>query len=142
MPHLHSLALLAFFLPCTLWAQDDFRPGLWCIDMATFNLPRAEDDAPVSSATDTLCLTPEQAQSPQGVVQALWGELTCDDIEIDYRDGGAKVSVACGGGESAMRAVDTLTFNSPTSFSSATKTRSHGYAAQTLSEYRWQAADC
>ncbi|WNL38011.1 DUF3617 family protein [Halomonas sp. PAMB 3232] len=142
MSRLNSLALLALLMPCTLWAQDDFQSGLWRVDMTTFNLPRAEDDAPVSSATDTLCLTPEQAQSPQGVVQALWGQVSCNDVEIGYRDGGAKVSVACGEGDSAMRSVDTLTFDSPTAFISELKTDSHGYTAQTLSEYRWLASDC
>ncbi|MCP1314162.1 MULTISPECIES: hypothetical protein [unclassified Halomonas] len=50
--------------------------------MTIFNLPRVEGDAPISTATETLCLTPDQAQSQQGVVQALWGEIACDDIEI------------------------------------------------------------
>ncbi|WP_264297471.1 MULTISPECIES: DUF3617 domain-containing protein [unclassified Halomonas] len=142
MPRLHSLALLALFLPCTLWARDDFQSGLWRVDMTTFNLPRAEGDAPVSSATETLCLTPEQAQSPQGMVQAIWGQLSCDDVEIDYRNGGAKVSVGCGANDSAMRSVDTLTFDSPSAVTSELKTHSHGYTAQTLSEYRWLASDC
>ncbi|WNL41335.1 hypothetical protein RN347_11980 [Halomonas sp. PAMB 3264] len=109
--------------------------------MTTFD-PRVEDDALASSETKTLCLTPAQAQSPKGVVQALWGELTCDDVEIDYREGGAQVSVVCSEGESVLRFVDTLTFDSPTAFSSSLKSHSHGYTAQTLSEYRWLASDC
>lgn len=50
--------------------------------------------------------------------------------------------MACGKDESALRSVDTLTFDNPTAFVSDLKAHSHGYTAQTLSQYRWQAPGC